>query len=350
GAQRHAGDAQRTTVVTLSGGYHGDTVGAMSMGFIRAMHRPFEPLTFRCARTQAPDPRRVQGLGEPGLWPSWDEQRMRAARDRALDALAQLLEERAGRVAAFVVEPVVQGAAGMLVQPQGYLHEAAAMVREAGGLVVADEVATGFARTGALFACQLEEVRPDILCLAKGLSGGYLPIAATLATEAIAGAFEGEPHEGRTLYHGHTYTGNALACAASLASLELLERRRLVERGARHSERIRAALFEALAEHPHIGDVRNRGVMTGIELVASRDPWTPFAPAVAAAPRVCDEARRRGLFVRPIGDVVVFNPAPAMDEATLERCLGILIDAICAVDFTRPATDALAATPAGAAD
>jgi len=350
GAHFHRGAAQRNTFIALSGGYHGDTVGAMSVGFIRAMHAPFEPLTFQCVRVQAPDPRHVSAslASDPNDWPTWDERRCALAKRDALNALDRALDDHGDHIAAMVIEPVMQGAAGMVAQPAGYLSGAAHRVRDAGAWLIADEVATGFARTGAMFACEHERVRPDILCLAKGLSGGYLPIAATLATREISESFEGDVSERKTLYHGHTFTGNALACAASRASLDLLERNNIVARSRAISDRICAALRAALATHPHVGDVRNSGVMTGVELVAQRNPWTYFPTAVAAAPRVCDEARQRGLFIRPIGDTVIVNPAPAMDDATLDRALASLIDAINAVDYTKNAPDALSSTPAGA--
>ncbi len=233
------------------------------------------------------------------------------------------------RCAAFVIEPLMQGAGGMVEQPDGFLSRAVELCRAHGVLVIADEVATGLARTGAMFACDHERVRADIVCIAKGLSGGYLPLAATLCTETIAQAFEGELSEQKTLYHGHTYTGNPLGCAAAIASLELIEKNNVVANAERLGEIIRSRLTESLSDHPHVGDVRNRGVMTGIELVQTRQPnWHSFDPDLRIGARVCEEATRQGLMIRPLGDCVVLNPAPAMDEPTLHRLLDILIDVI----------------------
>jgi len=337
GFHHHRAGRGRDLFLAVAGGYHGDTMGAISVGFLPAMHGPYERFVFDVRRVPAPDPRaQAPTAGAAGEWPSWDRERGVAAVDAALAALDRALDEYGDRACALMIEPIMQGAGGMVAHPPGYLAGAVERCRSRGVLVIADEVATGIARTGAFLACDTERVRPDILCLAKGLSGGYLPLAATLCTEEIASAFEGEPHEHKTLYHGHTYTGNPLACAAAIASLELIDERGVVENARRLGGVIRDRLRAALACHPHVGDVRSRGVMTGIELVESRDPWAPFDPARGVGAEVCDEARRRGLMIRPLGDVVVLNPAPAMDEGTLGRALDLVLEAIDAVT-RRPA-------------
>ena len=336
GFHYHRGDRRRDMFLAIEGGYHGDTMGAVSVGFLDVMHRPFEPFVFKTFRVPSPDARRVEAPARTSaVWPSLDEERGALARDAALAALDGALAEFGDRACALMIEPIVQGAGGMITHPAGYLAGVVARCRSRGLLVIADEVATGFARTGAFLACDRECVRADILCLAKGLSGGYLPLAATLATDMIAGAFEGEPDEHKTLYHGHTYTGNPLAAAAALASLDLIERNGVVANARRLGAVIGARLTEALVDHPHVGDVRNRGVMTGIELVASRDPWTPFDGALRVGAGVCDAALARGVMIRPLGDVVVLNPAPAMDEATLHRVLDAVIESI--TSFAYPA-------------
>ena len=367
GFHYHRGDHMRDTFLAVSGGYHGDTIGAVSVGFLPVMHAPFERFVFKVRRIAGPDPRIVSdskadlgsvhklhdgaqhhgsesrvapdsGTGVPSVrteWPTWNESSLTAARDRALAALDAALDELGDRAAAIIIEPIMQGAGGMIAHPHGYLAEVVHRCRSRGVLVIADEVATGIARTGAFLACDHERVRPDILCLAKGLTGGYLPLAATLCTDEVAAAFEGELSEHKTLYHGHTYTGNPLAAAAAIASLELIEQRCVVAHADRLGGIIRKRLRDGLADHPHVGDVRSRGVMTGIELVASRDPWTPFEPAVRIAARVCDEANRGGVMIRPLGDVVVLNPAPAMDVGTLDRMLGVVIAAVRAA-FAEP--------------
>ena len=336
GFHYHRGDRDRDLVLSIAGGYHGDTMGAVSMGFLESMHRPYERFAFAVRRVTAPDPRatRPSSAGARRLsrgrpeWPTWDESRCAAARQHATAAFEKALDEAGDRACAVIIEPIMQGAGGMIAHPPGYLSDIVRCCRARGVLVIADEVATGIARTGAFLGCDLERVRPDILCLAKGLSGGCLPLAATLCTDEIAAAFEGEPDEHKTLYHGHTYTGNPLACAAAIASLELIREYDVVANAAGLGAIIRERLRTDLAEHPNVGDVQNRGVMTGIELVESREPWSPFNPARRVGARICDEARRRGLMIRPLGDVVVLNPAPAMDAATLHGVLDITIDVI----------------------
>ncbi len=329
GAWHHRGEEARKTVVSLSGAYHGDTIGAMSVGYMEAFHAPYGRLVFRRRSTPAPDVARLGArVGRTAEWPSWNEGLREQARNEALDALDRALDEVGDGCAAVVIEPVMQGAAGMIEQPEGFAAGVAERARSHGALLIADEVATGFARTGAMFACELEGVAPDILCLGKGISGGYLPLAATMATDWVAESFEGAPEDGKTFYHGHTYTGNPLACAAAIASLGLIHRRGVVPAAKRASETIRRALQEGLGDHPSVGDVRNRGVMTGIELVRSRHRWRPLPAEAQLASAVCAEARRRGLLIRPLGDVVVFNPAPAIDAETLERALPILVESV----------------------
>ncbi|TVQ30746.1 MAG: aminotransferase class III-fold pyridoxal phosphate-dependent enzyme [Phycisphaeraceae bacterium] len=348
GRHYHRGERERTTFVSLFGAYHGDTFGAISVGFTETFHAPYRGLTFPTVEFPAPDVCRMGGshgsesraTGGTALravsadWPSWDNPRREFTRDYALAALDRTLDEVGDRCAGVIIEPIMQGAAGMIEQPEGFLAGVAERVRSRGLLLIADAVAVGFGRTGTMFACEEEGVRPDILCLAKGITGGYLPLAATLCTDEIAEAFEGEPGEGRTLYHGHTYTGNPLACAAALASLDLFEKRGVLANVRRLSEIMRTRLRDALADHPNVGDVRLRGVMCGIELVQRRDPWTPFNPASLVGAAVCGAARPQGLIIRPLGDVVILMPAPGMDQDTLERMLDAAIGAIRDFDFT----------------
>jgi adenosylmethionine-8-amino-7-oxononanoate aminotransferase len=240
-------------------------------------------------------------------------------RDQALAALADLLRAHHHEVAALILEPLVQGAAGILVHPAGYLAGAAALCREHDVLLIADEVATGFGRTGSLFACTQEDVAPDLLCLAKGLSGGYTPLAATLVGQRIYEQFLGSrPGERRTFYHGHTFTGHPLGCVAALASLDLFERDRVLERLPAKVERLRAALAKRLASHPNVGDIRQRGLMVGIELVADRVSADPFPTEAATGARVCAAARPAGVLLRPLGDVVVLMPPLSITEQEIE--------------------------------
>jgi adenosylmethionine---8-amino-7-oxononanoate aminotransferase len=284
------GETDRTGFVCLDNAYHGDTVGSVSVGGIDLFHSLYRPLLFDATRVPAGD---------------------LAAMHAALAT---------GQIAAVIMEPLVQGAAGMLMQPPGYLRGVRELCDRHGVLLILDEVATGFGRTGPMFACEHERVSPDLMCLAKGLTGGYMPLAATLATEAIYHGFLGEHQEFRTFFHGHTYTGNPLACAAALASLELFEEERTLERLGPKME-LFGRLLEPIEAHPAVKEVRRRGFMVGIELHDH-----PLEARMGH--RVTLEARRRGSIVRPLGDIVVLMPPLAISEEQLEELVATTAAAI----------------------
>jgi len=311
-----SGGTQRDLFVGLSGAYHGDTIGSVSLGQIDLFHGAYGPLLFDTLRVPAPVAFRHPEQFSDREW-----------LDRCEAKLERVLREHHERIAGVVIEPLVQGAAGILVHPEGYLRRLRRLTSELGLLLIADEVAVGFGRTGRLFACEHESVSPDLLCLAKGLTGGYLPLAATLATGSIFESFLGEPHEARTFFHGHTYTGNALGCAAALASLELIESAGVLQRVSDSSLRLQRGLA-VLADHQHVGEVRQRGVMVGIELVAEREGNVPFPATRRTGHLVTLAARRRGVAIRPLGDVVVLMPAPAMPEAGIERLIEVVLESI----------------------
>ena len=239
-------------------------------------------------------------------------------RDACLAQLMNVLQEHHERIAAVCIEPIVQGAAGMIVHPPGFLRGVRELCDKYDVLLIADEVAVGFGRTGRMFACEHEDVSPDLMCVAKGITGGYLPLAATLATQKIFDAFLGEPWEGKTFFHGHTYTGNPLACAAALASLDLFEKNDLVRAVQRKSEAL-AGMLEPLTLLPHVGQIRQRGFMVGIELVADKASRQPFDPRRRIGAAVCQKIRRHGVLLRPLGDVVVLMPPLAMEIDDLRR-------------------------------
>ncbi|REJ93219.1 MAG: aminotransferase class III-fold pyridoxal phosphate-dependent enzyme, partial [Planctomycetota bacterium] len=243
------------------------------------------------------------------------------------DEVERVVAQHAHELAGFIVEPLVQGAAGILVHPLGYLKHVREVTRKYDVPLIADEVAVGFGRTGTLFACEQEDVAPDVMCLAKGITGGYLPLAATITTDEIYSAFLGEPHEGRTFFHGHTYTGNPLGCAAALASLDLFERNNVLDNAARNSDILREEL-QQLARHPHVGEVRQKGVMIGIELVEDRDSKQPFPAERRTGHRVTLAARKRDCIVRPLGDVVILMPAPAMPGDLVRELCRATIESI----------------------
>jgi adenosylmethionine-8-amino-7-oxononanoate aminotransferase len=301
--QRGGEDARRTSFVHLREGYHGDTIGSVSVGGIDLFHATYKPLLF------------PTHMAEPG----------------DADDMERILAAHGRDVSAVIVEPLVQGAGGMLVHPPGYLRAVRRLCDEYGVLLICDEVAVGFGRTGTMFACEQEEVAPDFLCLAKGITGGYLPLAATLTTEAVYEGFLGAPEEFRTFFHGHTYTGNPLACAAALASLDVFESECTIER-----LQPKIALFEELLEGllamPEVTEIRHKGLMAGIDL----GPWDP---ALRIGHRVTEAARERGAIVRPLGNTVVLVPPLAISEAELRELVAITADSIAA---------AVAATPQAA--
>jgi len=290
---RQKGRPEKRRFVALQEAYHGDTVGSVSVGGIDLFHATFRDLLFEVDRIPTPYEYRWPGPGE--------------CLEQCVRAAAELLERRGREIAALVVEPLVQGAAGMLVQPRGYLSRLAELCRRHEVLLICDEVATGFGRTGTMFAVEQEGVRPDLMCVAKGLTGGYLPLAATLATEEIYSAFLGSVAEKRTFFHGHTYTGNPLACAAAMASLELFERERTLERMRPAMDALAAELAN-VAELPHVGEVRRRGMMVGVELVKDRRTKEEYAYGDRMGHRVCLAMRKRGVILRPLGNVVVLMP------------------------------------------
>jgi adenosylmethionine-8-amino-7-oxononanoate aminotransferase len=292
--QRGGQHVRRTSFVHLRESYHGDTIGSVSVGGIDLFHSTYRPL----------------------LFPSW------VVEPGDADDLERVLSLREEEIAAVIVEPLVQGAAGMLTHPPGYLRQVRELCDAFGVLLICDEVATGFGRTGTMFACEQEGIAPDLLCLAKGLTGGYLPLAATLSSERIYEGFLGAPEEYRTFFHGHTYTGNPLACAAALANLDAFEQERTLERLQPKIALLRELLDE-IARMPEVAEVRGRGVMVGIDL-------GPHDPALRLGHRVTVEARKRGAIVRPLGDVVVLMPPLSISESELRTLVEITADSIAA--------------------
>jgi adenosylmethionine---8-amino-7-oxononanoate aminotransferase len=299
--------AQHAVYLSLDNAYHGDTLGAAAVGGVELFHDVFKPILLPSLKTPSPYCYRCP-IGKTPADCSID----------CAEGLEQALAHADGRVCAVILEPGVQAAAGMLTLPEGFLSRAAAACRKHGALLILDEVATGFGRTGTMFACQQEGVRPDLLCIAKGLTGGYLPVAATLATDQIYNAFLGRYDEYRHFFHGHTYTGNALGCAAALATVGLLSDGKIIGRVFHNSLLLRDALTPLLS-HPHVGDIRQAGLMVGIELVADRATKAPYPPGDRAGYRICVSLRERGIFLRPLGDVIVLMPPLSSTEGELRH-------------------------------
>jgi adenosylmethionine---8-amino-7-oxononanoate aminotransferase len=310
--QKEDPEPSRTRFLALGGAYHGDTIGDVSVGGVERFHRMFSPLLFPALRAPSPYCYRCPlGLERPSCGVA------------CLGEVERLLEAHPGEVAAVVVEPLVQCAAGMIVHPEGYLRGLRDLTRRHGTLLIADEVAVGFGKTGTLFACEREGVAPDFLCLAKGLTGGYLPLAATLTTEEVYSAFFATAAEGKTFYHGHTYGGNPLGAAVALASLQVFQDEGTLAGLIPKMELLQRRLAE-MAELPHVGDVRQCGLMAGIELVADKATKAAYPWEDQVGARVCREARERGLLIRPLADVLVVMPPLAISGEQLGEMLDVM--------------------------
>lgn len=302
--QRPNPDPRKKRFLALQKAYHGDTLGDVSVGDIEHFHELFKPLLFETLRAPSPYCYRCPlGLERPSC-------------DVACAGeLERLVAEHADELVAVVVEPLVQGAAGMITAPAGHLRRVRDITKRHDVLMIADEVAVGFGRAGSMFACSQEGVVPDILCLAKGITGGYLPLAATLTHDEIYNAFLGEAGEARTFFHGHTYTGNPLGCAAASANLKLMPR--VMADLPAKVERLAAGL-RPLAELPIVGEVRQRGMMAGVELVRDRATREPFDPKLRAAGRACDLALEDGVLIRPLDDTIVIMPPLAISHDEID--------------------------------
>jgi len=298
------GEHRRTKFVALENGYHGETLGALAVGDIPLYRRVYAPLLAEALFAPSPD----AYLAQPGESPA-------DCAARAADALAALLERHPGEVCAVIVEPRVQCAGGMRMHHPDYLARVRALCDASGAFLVADEIAVGFGRTGTLFASEQSGVMPDLLCLSKGLTGGFLPLAAVLATQAIYEGFLDDSRE-RAFLHSHSYTGNPLACAAALASLDIFRADDVLARN-RATARTMAALAEPLAAHRHVADVRQAGMVLAFELTQDGDKGTPFPAAARIGLKAYRAALARGVVLRPLGDVLYWMPPYCVDEEQL---------------------------------
>jgi adenosylmethionine-8-amino-7-oxononanoate transaminase len=309
------GQARKNLFLTVREGYHGDTIGSVSLGGVDLFHQIFGGLLFKTLKLKSPHhyPERHQSNE---AWLS-----------ACLKDAEKVFKKYGARLAAAHLEPLIEGAGGMLTHPWGYLKGLRRLCDHYDLLMILDEVATGFWRTGTLFACEQEGVRPDILCLAKNLTGGYLPLAATLTTERVYKAFLGEFESARTFYHGHTFTGNQLGCAAALANLSMMEKPVFLKRVQENGELLKK-LLEPLQSHPRVGEIRLRGLMGGIELVKNKKTGEPYGYVEKMGFRVCAEAKKLGILIRPLGNVIVLMPPLAISKKNLTRLVKVISDSI----------------------
>jgi adenosylmethionine-8-amino-7-oxononanoate aminotransferase len=309
----------KTSFLALGEAYHGDTLGGVSVGGVERFHSLFAPLLFDVRRIAAPQTYRLP----PGVTDG-------EALAYYVADLEATFRQHHERLAAMIIEPLVQGAAGMIMHPPGYLAAARELCHRYDVLLIADEVAVGFGRTGRMFACEHEQVTPDLLCLAKGLTGGYLPMAATLATDTIWEAFLGRYEDSKQFFHGHTYGGNPLAAAAALASLNVFQTEHILAQLPEKVARLESQLAR-LRRLVHAGDVRQRGLIAAIELVADRATHAPFDWRQRRGWRVCQHARQQGVLLRPLGDVIVIMPPLAISLNEIDLVVGAIESGIAAV-------------------
>ncbi|MBI5560406.1 MAG: adenosylmethionine--8-amino-7-oxononanoate transaminase [Deltaproteobacteria bacterium] len=310
------GHAGKKTFLAFTGAYHGDTTGGMSVGEIDLFVEKYRPLLFKTFR--APYPycyRCVINKTYPGCGLA------------CLDELEKTLKRHHGEIAACIIEPLIEGAAGMVVSPPGFLKGVRRLTKRYGVFLIADEVATGFGRTGRMFAVQREKVAPDFLCLAKGITGGYMPLAATLTTEKVYSAFLGTSKNPDAFYHGHTYTGNPLGCAAAMANIKIFGKEMVLE-NLKPKIKLLKQLLKDFWELKSVGDVRQCGLMAGVELVKDKRTKEPYPARLRMGGRVSLEAKKRGLIIRPLGDTIVIMPPLSITGGELEKLARIVYDSI----------------------
>jgi adenosylmethionine-8-amino-7-oxononanoate transaminase len=313
---QHKGNNRKTKFISLTNAYHGDTIGAVSVGGIGLFHELFSPLLFRSYKAPAPYCYRCE-LGKSP----------QSCRLACLKKMEKVLQKHHKEIVGLVIEPVVQGAGGMIVSPPGYLKGVRRLCNKYNVLMIADEVATGFGRTGKMFACEHEGVSPDILCLAKGITGGYLPLAATVTAEKIYKVFLGKYRDMKTFFHGHTYTGNQLACAAAIANLSLFKKEKTLRKMQPRIKILERELVR-ISGHPHVGEVRQMGFMVGIELVKDKKTREPYPIEEKRGIRVCDEARKKGVIIRPLGNVIVLMPPLVISASEIKSLTRVTGEAI----------------------
>jgi len=314
--QQQTGNKKKQKFLTLVNAYHGDTVGAVSVGGIDLFHNIYKPLLFKSIKAPTPYCYRCPF-----------KLTRATCRMKCLGEVEKLMKKNHRQIAAMIVEPLIQAAAGMLVYPKGYLKGIRKLCTKYNILMIVDEVAVGFGRTGKMFACEHEGVSPDLMVIAKGLTGGYLPVAATLATDKIFNAFLGEHDSKRTFYHGHTYTGNPLGCAAAIASIDIFKGEKTLK-ALQPKIKLLETKLRKFKELKHVGDVRQYGFLAGIELVKDKRTKREYPMSDKIGIKVIMEARKRGLIIRPLSDVIVIMPPLSISKVDLSRMLDIIYHSI----------------------
>jgi adenosylmethionine-8-amino-7-oxononanoate aminotransferase len=313
------GEKRRKRFISFANAYHGDTIGSVSVGGIDLFHQVYGPLLFKTYRSPSPYCYRCPL-----------KLKQETCGLACVEAFERAVKAHHEEACAVIIEPLVQGAAGMILQPPGWLRSVWKIAKEYNLLFITDEVATGFGRTGNMFACEEEKISPDFMCIAKGITGGYLPLAATITTEGVFDGFLGQFDECKTFFHGHTYTGNPLACAVAVENIDLFKKEKLLKKLQLKISQLHEGL-ERFRDLSHVGEVRQKGFMVGVELVQNRKSKKMYPPGEKIGQKVIWEARKRGVIIRPLGDVIVLMPPLAIDKPTLEKLVDVTYESIKAV-------------------
>jgi adenosylmethionine---8-amino-7-oxononanoate aminotransferase len=323
---RHKGVDGKNTFVSLNNAYHGDTLGAVSVGGVDIFHKAFGPLLFETYKAPSPYCYRCE-LGK--AYPD--------CKFACLRKMENIFKSHSAKIAAMIIEPLVQAAGGMITSPTGYLKGVRELCDKYDILMIADEVATGFGRTGKMFACEHEDVVPDIMCLSKGITGGYMPLAVTLATDEVYKTFFGEFKELKTFFHGHSYTGNPLACAAAIACLDVFEKEEVLK-NLQGKINILETWLKHISNLRHVGDVRNAGFIAGVELVKNKKTKGPYNWEEKTGWKVAYHAREKGVLIRPLGNVIVIMPPLSISEQNLRQLLKVIEESIIEVTAKKLST------------
>lgn len=315
--QYQSGHPERRKFMCLSEGYHGETIGALSVGALDLYAQIYKPMLFDTIQIEAPDCYRCP----------YGKQR-ESCDTECFEKTEAAFAAHAAESCAVIVEPLLQGSAGMRIYPPAYLRKLRACCDRHHVLLIADEIATGFGRTGKLFAFDHADVSPDIMCLSKGLTGGYMPMAITVTTDKIYDAFYDDYSKGKAFMHSHTYSGNPLGCSAALAVLKILREQSVLQQAAERAVYLHKALCSALSAHPNIGEIRHIGLINAIELVADRTTKTPLESDKRTGYQVYRRALENGLILRPLGDVIYFNPPLIITENEIDRAVELCASAI----------------------
>ena len=310
------GEKKRKKFISFTNGYHGDTIGSVSVGGIDLFHKVYGPLLFKTFKAPSPYCYRCQL-----------KLTRQSCNMACIGEFEKIVKAHKDEICAVIIEPHMQGAGGMIVQPEGFLSAIRKITKKNRLLLIADEVATGFGRTGRMFACNKEKVEPDFLCVAKGITGGYLPLAATLTTEEVFSGFLGSFEDSRTFFHGHTYTGNPLACGVAVENINLFKQEKTLKKMQGKIALLRKEL-KRFSDLPHVGEVRQEGFMVGIELVKDKKTKVTYKTSEKIGQKVIQEARRHGVIIRPLGDVIVLMPPIAIVEPTLKRLIEVVHESI----------------------